>query len=85
MTIFKYILIIANRQKVPFPIGAKILSVQVQYEKLCIWAQVDEFADVEEIIFRIYGTGGEVPLIEQKYIGTVQMNDGLVWHLFKEL
>ena len=40
--IFKYELIVADHSKLCLPIGARILSVQVQRGTVCLWAIVDE-------------------------------------------
>ena len=41
--IFKYELIVADHSKLCLPIGARILSVQVQRGTVCLWAIVDEY------------------------------------------
>lgn len=43
----------------------------------------EETADVRTRRLRVFGTGREVP-DATTYVGTVQANDGLVWHLFEE-
>jgi hypothetical protein len=40
-TIHKYPLHIADRQTVAMPRGARILTVQMQHEVPCLWAQFD--------------------------------------------
>lgn len=40
--IFKYQLEITDRQTILLPHDAEILSVQVQNQKPCLWAKVDE-------------------------------------------
>lgn len=84
--IFKYVLDIIERQEVIMPVRAKILCVQTQREKLCLWALVDPDAILEPRKIRIHGTGHDVPDDERlKYIGTAPMRNGsLIWHVFEE-
>jgi len=81
MKILKYRLSGAERQTIEMPVGATILSVQVQHESICIWAEVEDYTSAGRT-FRIVGTGNEVP--EQcKYVGTVQQ-EPFVWHIYEE-
>lgn len=70
------------------PIGAEVLGVQNQNGWLVLWAIVDPRADKETRVFRVYPTGSEtLDDRPRKYVGTVQMLDGLdpiVWHVFDE-
>jgi len=85
-SIFKYDLKIRDDQTVKMPIGAKILSTQLQYEKICLWALVDPANEMEERKIIIRGTGHHIDEMDMKYIGTVQMVGGhLVWHVFEDL
>ena len=64
--IFKYELIVADHSKLCLPIGARILSVQVQRGTVCLWAIVDEYQ--KELCFvdiYMYGTGLEKDLPER--------------------
>jgi len=82
--IFKYKLMITGLQTVVMPKDAEILSVQVQYNDICIWALVDPKNELIERGFNIFGTGHEIPETVGKYIGTFQIDDGrLVFHLFE--
>lgn len=86
-SIWKFPLKITDYQKVSMPIGARVLSAQIQNGILCIWAIVDESVEKEEFEFEIFGTGN--PYIEKRnhfYIGTFQLMDGkFVGHLFQLL
>ena len=68
----------------------KPLSVQMQDDVLTLWAEVapenDEIADTC-YCYSVVGTGWPITqhVIEQKYVGTVQDKDGLVWHVFCEV
>ena len=67
------------------PLGYKILSVQQQRGKICVWVQIDPDRDTQEVTFFIRCTGDEIKNSKSiVYLNTVQMDDGLVWHVFKE-
>lgn len=87
-TIYKYPLKIQDKQIVSMPIGAQILSVQVQGEVVCIWALVEPRLPKREIEFQMLGTGHDAGHINANYlhIGTVQLDNGkLVFHVFRYL
>lgn len=87
-TIWKFSFPIADEFSFEMPVGAQILSVQVQNgpsgENACLWALVDPSAPREDRAFRIRGTGHDAAGIDaETFIGTFQMLGGsLVWHLF---
>jgi len=82
-TVFKYTLFVqGGEQYVPLPIGAEVLHVDVQYEQITFWARVDSFAAQEQRRFIVAGTGHELPPIDLKHLGTVQVG-GFVWHVFE--
>jgi hypothetical protein len=79
--IFKYVIKIGNVNKVVMPSRAKILSVQMQGNELCIWAMVwDDNPDVVRT-FVVRSTGEPLRDVEA-YVGTVQ-NPPYVWHVFE--
>lgn len=92
--IFKYELEITDEQTIDMPSLSRILSVQEQNGKLCLWAVVEEKNAIKPRKIIICGTGNPLPdgLREFSYdapsgyttefIGTVQMSYGLVWHVF---
>lgn len=87
-TIYKYPLKIQDKQTVSIPMGAQILSVQVQDEVVCLWALVDPELPKKEFEFQMLGTGHDASHINANYlhIGTVQLDDGnLVFHVFRYL
>lgn len=83
--IFKYPLVITDRQTVQIPKSAKILSVQYQQSTLCMWALVDTAEPLEFRTICIFGTGHEIKNTAfLKYIATVQApTANLVWHVFE--
>lgn len=89
MNIWKYPIDLTGFQVVLMPEGAKILCVQIQNGKICLWARVDSNLAGQDRKILIRGTGQEYdvrfPYIEE-YIGTVQhANGNLVWHVFEEI
>ena len=86
MRVYKYPLEIQDVVRVVMPKGAKVLTVQVQHGRPCLWAAVDPSQmDLEERLFRIAGTGHAiVDEIVNDYIDTFQMLGGqLVFHVFE--
>lgn len=83
-TIHKYKLAVIDFQIIMMPINAKILSVQVQIDTPCIWAEVIDDVQLEAREFYMIGTGHPIPNEPIEYIGTFQLNGGrLVFHLYK--
>jgi hypothetical protein len=78
-TIYKYT--ITGRNKIEMPIGASILSVNMQGRDYCIWALVDTERSTEARDFEVVGTGWELD-DNMHYIGTCY--DGpFVWHIME--
>lgn len=84
--IFKYELYLLSRQVISIPIGAAILDVQSQNEKICLWAMVDETIKTELRTIDVIGTGQAFKPINpdqnRQHIGSVQ-HFGMVWHIFE--
>jgi len=85
-TIWKYELKIEGLQNIIMPIGAKILSVQIQNETPCLWALVNpEEKDTDARNIETFGTGHTVCYdsgVTRDFIGTYQTR-GLVFHVFE--
>ena len=85
-TIWKFPLETQDRQFVPMPAGATLLSVQCQHDAPQLWALVDQNpnAFLVERRINIYGTGH--PVTEGGiFVGTYQLMDGaLVFHVFDQ-
>lgn len=62
----------------------KILKVGEQNGELVIWIMVDDEGETETLNVYIVGTGHKVPgeLTGFDFFDTVQMQNGLVWHVF---
>ena len=83
-TVWKYPLVITDRQSVRAPKGALPLTVQLQGGTITLWMEVDPKAPLEDHYFYVVGTGNEVPEKAMLFVGTVQMLP-YVWHVFEEL
>ncbi len=82
-SIWKYELQVTDAQVVRMPVGARILTVQVQRDTPCLWALVDEEAKREPRVIRMLGTGNPFDA-DGTYIGTIQTHHAaLVWHVFE--
>lgn len=85
-TIWKFPLKVADKQNIIMPIGAEILTVQVQNEEPCLWALVDPEAGMESRHIEIFGTGHTIeyfPGVSRKYISTFQLKGGQL-HAFED-
>ncbi len=83
-TIYKFELSIGTTQ-IELPINAKIVDVQVQYEKPCIWVLLNPTEKMKEIhLIKIFGTGHLIREIDGLvYIGTFQLYGGsFIGHAF---
>ena len=83
--IYKYQLDIEDEQMVQMPVGAQILSVGSQGDRLTLWASINVLATLiispRKIMIR--GTGNTfVHDPPDQFIGTVIM-DPFVWHVFE--
>lgn len=80
-TVYKYPLIIDDEQIVSLPVGAQILTVQMQ-GRPCLWALVDPDLPHEDRRILMRGTGHDAQGVG-RYIATFQMRGGaLVFHVF---
>ncbi len=68
-------------QFVAMPLGAEILTVQMQGTTITLWAKVNTENPMESVPIQIVGTGNPYDSVGD-YIGTVQL-DMYVWHIFK--
>jgi hypothetical protein len=81
--IYKYPLLIMDEQEVEMPMGAGIMSVQMQNGQPCLWALVDTGNTSERRKILIRGTGHAASSLG-RYISTFQMKDGaMVFHAFE--
>ncbi len=59
------------------------ISVGVQEDMLVLWAIVDPLALLEDHTILVRGTGHPLHEDDSLFIGTAQMPNGLVWHVFE--
>lgn len=85
ITIYKY-KIIPNLE-IKLPKYAKILTLQVQNGDPFVWVllETDQIRS-EKYKFYTIGTGHDAEItLEKEYLGTFQLLDGLVFHVFYEI
>jgi hypothetical protein len=81
--VFKYPLFAIDEQHLQLPIGAQILTVQMQGDMPFLWALVDDEKATEPHRVLIRGTGHDADGVG-RYISTFQMGGGaLVFHAFE--
>ena len=84
--IYKYPLQTIGISDVQMPGGgtAKMLYVGEQDNVLYVWAEVDTDFDLQEVKIEVIGTGWDIDdTLRRDYISTVQMRNGLVWHIYR--
>ena len=87
-SIYKYPLEITYFQGVEIPKGSKLLSAKCQHDSLVIYAAVTDNEENELREIQIIGTGNPVysdSKTKRKFIDTVIMPNGLVWHVFERI
>lgn len=73
----------ADEQRVQFPEGAELLTVQRQGAALCIWARVNLDMPLTDYVIRTCGTGHPLDDNAGAYLGSFQLLGGdLVFHSF---
>lgn len=81
--VLKYPLILEDEQHIDMPLGAEILTLQLQRDQPYVWALVDTKNHYRAKTIYTVGTGRPVPE-DSFYIGTYQQ--GLfVWHVFEKI
>lgn len=69
--------------------AARILTIQMQRDKCCLWALVDPRNEFDDRTICIHGTGHPIRVKddrELKYISTFQIPHlGLVFHAFEKI
>lgn len=86
-SIHKYPVPIVDDVEIELPVGAQVLTVQVQMDKPFIWALVSkDTVRTEMRQFRLIGTGHPIEDDAKRYVGTFQLHGGdLVFHLFEKI
>ena len=88
-TVWKYPLVITDKQTFTIPIRSKILCVKEQGGVPTIWVEVDsKYPQTDELIVYIVGTGNEITfdtnyMESPDYLDSVVMKaSGYVWHVY---
>ncbi|KGE14596.1 DUF7352 domain-containing protein [Sphingobacterium deserti] len=84
--VYKYTLKALESQTLEMPAGALIRSIQIQDDRISLWAEIDPMINhVESVTILMFGTGWDIPDKHLEYIDTVQFLNGLVFHFYKLL
>jgi len=85
-TVWKYRVPLEPDFTIEMPEGARILCIQIQYDRAMLWALVDPGSALVQRGFVTCGSGHSLtaPASNLVYIGTYQqMLGALVWHIFE--
>jgi len=85
LKIFKYRLKVTDVQTIKLPYRAKVIKIDVQDDKLYLWAEVGHGEELVDRTFYVFGTGQPINVDphSMKYIDTVQMPP-FVWHVYED-
>ena len=84
ITIWKFQLMFIDQQVLRVPMGAHVLSVQIQNGIPCLWIVVDDTRPHVERVVYTFGTGHHLNIEMSKpfdFVGTYQLDD-FVGHVF---
>ena len=76
MIIWKWEITIARKETLMLPAGAKIIDVQMVYDKCCLWALCDESAPDEPRLIMVHSDGDAMGDDPGQYIATFQTAGG---------
>lgn len=85
-SVYKYTIKVEDYFSLDLPKGARILTVQAQYDEPQLWALVDKNKPNEKRNFRLAGTGHPIKESSESlnYIGTFQLAGGsFIGHVFE--
>lgn len=89
LVVWKFAFDVQDDIEILMPVGARVLTVQVQGGRPCVWVLVDPSEEKRsKRQFRVAGTGHvlqtEAKMDQLKYVGTFQLLDGkFIGHLFE--
>ena len=84
-TIHKLVIPIGRSDLYSLPADVQFLHVDIQPRResgLCVWVLLDPKAPTIKWELRAPGTGWELPDDPGAYVGTTDLPDGTVWHVF---
>lgn len=83
--VWKWTLDDVGEQSLRLPQNAQILTIQIQNNKPQLWALVDTESPIVIRHFLTYYTGVAMPDGDfGQYVGTYQLDNGLVFHVFEK-
>lgn len=84
-TVWKFELKLTDEQTIVVTEDARILSAQMQFDKLCVWVRLNPQTPQQQRRIFVHGTGHDVSHYAGRHLGTVQIGNGtLVFHVFEE-
>jgi hypothetical protein len=83
--IWKYRIPVRDNFTLELPVGARLLTAQVQNGEPCLWVLTAPRAETVKRYFCLFGTGHPMESPgDLTYVGTFQQSGGaFVWHLFE--
>lgn len=82
-SVYKYPIRFEDTLELTLPVGAQLLTVQMQQGMLCLWALVDPEAPKRAYTLHCRGTGHRIGPEVGRYINTIQVEGGaLIFHYF---
>ena len=83
-TIWKFPLEITDEQEVEIPTPFRLLTIQLQNDKPCLWAIVEPEGPKEKVRILCIGTGHPIDEELGYHLGTIQLYNGqLIFHFFR--
>ena len=83
-TIYKYELSITDDiQTLNVPMAFNLLKFGEQDGRLVFWADIRPDNETQLKKFQVVGTGHEIGDYAALWLDTVQMSNGLVWHIYE--
>ena len=70
-------------QKFNLPTGSQILKFGEQNGQVVMWVDLQTDNDTYLVKFQIIGTGHDIGDYPAHWLDTVQMSNGLVWHIYE--
>ena len=81
--VWKFPLAGGGETKILMPPNTKVVHFDMQFKQPHLWAVISSGKEWEERMFRIFGTGDDVPA-DWAYVATC-LDPPFVWHLFEKM
>ena len=79
-TIYKYEML--PKMELTMPVEAHFLHAGEQNNGIYLWFQVNTAYPNVTKIYKAYPTGAEMSVKDEEFLATVQMKNGLVFHIY---